>query len=225
MAISIVCFDMYGTLLDIDALQEIVRGHTPMAEAFCTEWRKRQLQLANAASSSGRYLDFDRITLTALHEIAPRFHVKLAPGDQKKLIDAWAAIPAFDDVAGAFEVIRRFRLPVAVVTNAVESTARNALAYAGIAGSVDRVITADAVKLFKPHPAVYAQVLTAGVAAENVMFFSSNDWDAMGARQAGFHSVWINRKRLNSGPKAERTIGDLSETAMVLGEFGVREER
>jgi 2-haloacid dehalogenase len=220
VTISIVAFDMYGTLLDGDALQDVVREYSPMAvESFCAEWRKRQLQLANAASSTGRYMDFDRITLTALHEVAARFHVRLAPADQKRLIDAWAAIPAFDDASRAFEIVRRHRLPVAVITNAVESTARNALAHAGIADDVDRVISADAVRSFKPSAVVYAQVLEHGMSPENVLFVSSNDWDAMGARQAGFHSVWVNRKRMTGGPKAERTIGDLSEIEIVLNEF------
>ncbi len=74
------------------------RVHRRWPEAMCAEWRKRQLQLTNAASSSARYVDFDRITLMALLEIAPRFHVQLEPGDQKNLIDAWAALPSFADV-------------------------------------------------------------------------------------------------------------------------------
>lgn len=222
MGIELVCFDMYGTLLDIVALQDIVQGYTPMAEAFCAEWRKRQLQLANAASSSGRYLDFDRVTLTALHEIAPRYHVRLGPSDQKRLIDAWAALPPFDDVPFALETVRKHRLPVAVLTNAVASTARNALAHAGVADRIDRVVSADEVRLFKPNRAVYAQLLRGtGIDAANVLFFSSNDWDAMGARQAGFQSVWVNRRRMNAGPKAVRTIGDLYEIGSVLSEFAL----
>lgn len=222
MAIAVVAFDLYGTLLDLDGLQESVRAYTPMAEALCVEWRKRQLQLANAATSSGRFMDFDRITLTALHEIAPRFHLRLAPSDQKRLIDAWAALPAFDDVSAGFDLVRKHRLPIAVLTNAVESTARNALAHAGIADRVDTILTADTVKVFKPNPAMYAQLLQTGVNAESVLFFSSNDWDAMGARQAGFLSIWVNRKRVNAGPKAERTIVDLHEIESVLSEFAAR---
>lgn len=210
---------MYGTLLDLQALQEAVRPYTPMAEAVCEEWRKRQLQLANQSSATGRYVDFDRVTLTALHEIAPRFHLRLESADQKRLSDAWAQLPAFDDVVPALDELRKRRVPVMVLTNAVASTARNALAYAGILDRFDDVISSDAVRSYKPNPTAYAQLLRHGIAAHDVLFFSSNDWDAMGARQAGFHSVWVNRRRLTSGPKAERTIGDLSEIDTVLSDF------
>jgi 2-haloacid dehalogenase len=214
----IAVFDMYGTVLALDALQEHVRPYTAMAEAFCEQWRRRQLQLANAASTSGRYTDFDRITLMALHEIAPRFHVRLQPTDQKRLIDAWAELPAFEDVTPALDALHARGIPVTLLTNAVASTARNALAHAGLLDRFDRVLSADAVRSFKPSPSVYAQVLGDGVTPGDVLFFSSNDWDAMGARQAGFHSVWINRKRLAAGPKAERTIASLAEIELLLEE-------
>ncbi|HEY5349443.1 MAG TPA: haloacid dehalogenase type II [Candidatus Lustribacter sp.] len=222
MAISVVCFDLYGTLLDIDGLTDVLRGYTAMPEAMCAEWRKRQLQLTNATTSSGRYVDFDRITLLALLEIAPRFHVKLETGDQKILIDAWAALPSFADAAPALDHVHKCGLPAIVLTNAVASTAHNALAHAGLIDRVDRVISADNVNVYKPNAAVYAQAVGSDDEPGSVLFFSSNDWDAIGARQAGFHSVWVSRRRLTSGPKAERTIVSFDEIDGVLDDFVTR---
>ncbi|MBV8637144.1 MAG: haloacid dehalogenase type II [Candidatus Eremiobacteraeota bacterium] len=219
-SIRVVAFDLYGTLIDVDALVDALRQYTPMPEAACAAWRQRQLQLSNAASS-GRYMDFDRITFTALHEIAPRFHMKLDPSSTKALIDAWAALPPYDDVVPALKSAAKSMVPMVVLTNAVAHTARNALAHASIGDFFSHLFSADAVKTFKPRSAVYEQILTLGVAPSEVLFVSSNDWDAMGARQAGFHTVWCNRRRAVLSPKPERTIDDLYALERVLSEYAL----
>jgi len=219
MGISVVCFDLYGTVLDFDGLEPLLREYTPMAQAMVEEWRRRQLQLAAVANSSGRYMDFDRLTLVALHEIAPRFHVRLGPTDQKRLVDAWAALPVHADIVRAMVAIRTRNLPIVALTNAVPSTARNALANAGIDEFFDDVVSADGVKVYKPHAAVYGQMLRNGIMPEDVLFFSAADWDANGAKQAGFHSVWINRRGAMAGLRGERTIPSLDAIDAVLDDY------
>ena len=94
--IKLIAFDLYETLLDPEALVPMLREYSPMPEAMRDAWHARQLQLTNASVPT-RYVDFDRITLTALLEIAPRYHVKLEPLDIKKMIDGFAALPPFDE--------------------------------------------------------------------------------------------------------------------------------
>ena len=216
MAIRIVAFNLFGTLLSLDALRAAVRAHTPMADAMVDAWRQRQLQLANAATSTARYVDFDRITLLALNEIAPRFHLRLDSAEQKRLIDTWAELTAFSDVRRALDHLRNRRLPAVVLTNAVASTARNALGYAEIGDAFSEVFSADAVHLFKPHRSVYDQLLQLDVAADEVLYVSANGWDVTGARQADFRTVWLNRRGGGLAPRRDRTIATLAELAAIL---------
>lgn len=216
MSIALVAFDLYGTLLDIESVEDTVRQYTPMAEQLVESWRSRQLQLANLAATTGRYVDFDRITLMALHEIAPRYHLKLAPVDSKRLLDAWTELRAFPDVQFATEAAKRRGLRSVVLTNAVESTARNALQHAQIAGVFETVLSADEVQTYKPNGAVYRLVTThCGVTPERVAFVSCHDWDVSGARQAGFHTVWVQRGRTGHG-RPEQTIDDFTQLDDVL---------
>ncbi|HTX60375.1 MAG TPA: haloacid dehalogenase type II [Verrucomicrobiae bacterium] len=216
MAISLVAFDLYVTLLDLDALAGAVSEFTPMAQALVEAWRARQLQLANLATSTGRYVDFDRLTLVALHETATRYHLKLAPQDQKRLLDAWTQLPAQPDAAEGLAAVQRHGYRAVVLTNALESTARNALQYAGLADSFDGVVSADAAQTYKPAPAVYRLIGERfGTKPQEVVFVSAHDWDAGGARQIGFHSVWLRRGRLGQG-HAERAIDDLTALDGVL---------
>jgi 2-haloacid dehalogenase len=219
--ILLVAFDLYGTLLNLDGLIAPLQAYTPMAEAVRDAWRQRQLQLANAASSSGRFVGFDRITLSALHEIAPRFHLKLDGIAQKRLLDVWAQLPTFDDVPIGLEAVNRRRLQIALMTNAVESTARNALEFAGIAKYFKYVFASDAVQTYKPQGQFYDQSSATGIAPASTLFVSSNDWDATGGRQAGFHTVFVSRHKSAFITKPEREIEDLTKLDEVLTDFGI----
>lgn len=218
MAVNLVAFDLYGTLLDIGCLRDVLEEYTSMPDAMVQAWRTRQLQLSNSATSAGRYVDFDRITLLALHEIAPRFVAKLAPSDQKRLVDAWAALPAFPEVQSVLHILMKQLIPLAVITNAVASTAQNALQHAGIDAYFTSVYSADAVGVFKPNARVYDEVLQLGVEKDEILFVSSNDWDATGARQAGYRTVWVHRRRGGLTPRPERSIADLNELPGLLSE-------
>ena len=219
MAIRLVAFDLYGTLLDFGALVEVLRQYSPMPEAALDAWRQRQLQLANASSTAARYVDFDRVTLLALTEIAPRFHMKLQPADVKLLIDAWAHLPAFPDAVYALDSVNARGYSPVVLTNAVTSTARNALAHAGLGDRIAHVFSADAVKSYKPKQQVYMQLTSLGVEPGEVLFVSANDWDATGARQVGFHTVWVTRRRSGLAVRPERKIDDLTGLDHVLREY------
>ena len=68
---------------------------------------------------------------------------------------------------------------------------------AGLAEYLDAVLSVDAVRQYKPRPAVYELVTGAfGLERSNVGFVSSNRWDVMGATAFGFRCVWVNRANL-----------------------------
>ena len=58
----------------------------------------------------------------------------------------------------------------------------------------EAVLSVDEVGVFKPDPRVYRLVeARCGVTPDKVCFLSSNCWDAHGAAQFGFRTVWVNR--------------------------------
>ncbi len=218
MAIKLLAFDLYETLLDTEAIVAILNQFSPMPEAMYGAWRTRQLQLCNACTPA-RYTDFDRITLNALLEIAPRFHVRLMTPDIKKMIDGFVQLPAYPDVIDGLEMISKRRLPTVCVTNAVQSTARAALDHAGIGARFGHVFSADTVKMYKPKRPVYDQMTALGLDADEILYVTSTDWDAIGAKQAGFNTVWVDRKGANLTQRSERTLTDLTELDQVIEEY------
>ena len=90
----------------------------------------------------------------------------------------------------------------------------SAVEAAGIKTDLDAVLSVDVLKMFKPRPEVYALVTAAfAVKPADVVFVSSNRWDAMGATAFGFRTVWVNRAKTpdeytDSPPAA--VVADLS---------------
>jgi 2-haloacid dehalogenase len=69
-----------------------------------------------------------------------------------------------------------------------------AVASSGLAPLLDHVLSVDAVKTYKPSPQVYALGPTAlGLPPEDLLFVSSNAWDAAGAKSFGYRVAWCNR--------------------------------
>jgi 2-haloacid dehalogenase len=71
------------------------------------------------------------------------------------------------------------------------------IAHAGFDVLLDPVLSAHAVQRFKTDEAVYAlgpQAL--GLPARDILFVSSNGWDAIGATWYGFTTLWVNRSQL-----------------------------
>jgi 2-haloacid dehalogenase len=62
---------------------------------------------------------------------------------------------------------------------------------------LDHVISVDPIRLFKTSPESYGLVQqTFAVNKDEVLFVSSNAWDALGATWFGFTTHWVNRQAL-----------------------------
>jgi 2-haloacid dehalogenase len=85
---------------------------------------------------------------------------------------------------------------------------------------LDAVLSVDRVRQFKTTPSSYQMVQDHfGVAPTDVLFVSSNAWDALGATWFGFTTLWVNRQGLppeTIGPAPHHTGCDLSEVLKVL---------
>ncbi|MDP3863004.1 MAG: HAD-IA family hydrolase, partial [Phaeovulum sp.] len=105
----------------------------------------------------------------------------------------------------------------AILSNGSPEMLRGAVTSAGIGAGLDAVLSVESVGVFKPHASVYALVERHfGCRADEVLFVSSNGWDAAFAAGFGFTTVWVNRAglpmdRLPARP--QHLLPDLSRIA------------
>ncbi|MBX9842772.1 MAG: haloacid dehalogenase type II [Xanthobacteraceae bacterium] len=187
-------FDAYGTLFDVHAAIGRHRAAVgPEADRFSDLWRVKQLEYTWTGTLAGRYADFWSLTQRALDFCFERFPAvdRSLRGD---LLNAYLELDAYPD---AHKVLRELKArgdKTAILSNGAPPMLVSALAAAGLKSELDAVLSVDVLKMFKPRMEVYALV-TREFACKpaDVVFVSSNRWDAMGATTFGFRTVWINR--------------------------------
>lgn len=216
MTVKAVIFDLYGTLLTIEGL----RG--PVAEAgasdpasFVAAWRRKQLEYAFVSSLAHAYRDFDALTALALDHTCAQFALPLDAQQRRVLAAALCELPAYDDVLPALRTLRERGIPLAVLTNGTHRSAEAALVRSGLRPLLDDVLSVERVRAYKPDPRVYS-LATDRFDCEppDIVFVSSNGWDAAGAATFGFRVAWCNRAKVapeTLTPRPEVTLAGLDE--------------
>jgi 2-haloacid dehalogenase len=108
------------------------------------------------------------------------------------LMDAYLSLASFPDVRDTLS--RLGPRPRAILSNGAPRMLQAAVRSSGLEPLLDHVISVDSVRVYKPAPAVYALgPRTLGVAADELVFVSSNAWDVAGAKAFGYRVAWCNR--------------------------------
>jgi 2-haloacid dehalogenase len=196
-ATDVYVFDAYGTLFDVHAAIGRYRAQAgPEAERFSELWRTKQLEYTWTMTLAGTYVDFWTLTERALDYAFTRIG-SVDRALRPKLLDAYLNLDAFADARSTLAALKERGLRLAILSNGSPRMLEAAVTGSGIGGLLDAVLSVDAVRLYKPRPEVYGLVTRQfGVAAERVVFVSSNRWDIMGATAFGFRAVWVNRARM-----------------------------
>src|SRR5262249_27683863 len=83
---------------------------------------------------------------------------------------------------------------LAILSNGSPDMLNALVANTGLDRVLDATISVDAKKIFKPSPDAYTLIEpTLGMGPRDVLFVSSNPWDACGAKSFGLNVAWIER--------------------------------
>ena len=207
---DLVAFDLYGTLLDVSGLIRLMR---PVAGEGAAEllgrWRKAQLERTWKLNREGRYEPWDRVTLAALEEVAPELPAKA----RERLAALWLIVPAFPDTASTLAALKAAGVRRVVLSTGTRAMITRALDIAAL--GVDRILSADDVRVYKTDPRVYA-LLDAMAGRAHTLFVSSNGWDADGARRGGRTVAWVDRGGEPPATPPNYRVASLSELIPLL---------
>ena len=186
-------FDAYGTLFDVHSV--VLRGGNGIAGdllALSTLWRQKQLEYTWLRSLMERYTDFWDVTEAALHAAVGQLRIEATETQLDRLMQAYLFPSAFQDVKPTLEALGG--VPLAILSNGAPRMLESAVRQNALESYFAEIISADRVKTYKPCPQVYAlgpAILK--LAAQEILFVSSNAWDAAGAKSFGYRVCWCNR--------------------------------
>ena len=190
-------FDAYGTLFDphsavLEASRSLGLELGLDGQALSDLWRQRQLEFTWLGSLMGRYEDLWSLTRAALDSVLQQLRVERDESSLERLMRAYWEPPAFPDVLPALDALSR--LPLVILSNGSAEMLHSAVHCNHLESRFAQVISVDRVKLYKPSPQVYALATgSLGLSAEEILFVSSNWWDAWGAKAFGYTVCCCNR--------------------------------
>jgi len=212
-------FDAYGTLFDVHSVVEAGRAITDDPQALSALWRQKQLEYTWLRSLMGRYEDFWAVTEAALVVACRRLGLPLDAAARRRLMDAYLTLDVFPEVR---DVLARLRgVPCAILSNGAPRMLEAVVAHNRLGEHFQAILSVDAVRVYKPAPAVYALgPARLGLPREALGFVSSNAWDVAGAKAFGFQVAWVNRQGVPPealGLTADLEVRDLDALARALG--------
>ena len=204
-------FDAYGTLFDVHSAVGAHRQRLgKQANEVSNTWRSKQLEYTWLRSLMGDYADFWQVTGEALDYSLDAHGIKDA-ALHEDLMQAYLKLEPYEEVHQVLSALKAAGYKTAILSNGAPPMLEAAIRGAGIDDLLDESLSVDELNIFKPDPRVYELATKAfGVEPAQVLFQSSNAWDASGAASFGFKVLWVNRfaqrpERLPAKPDYEAT--------------------
>ena len=200
---KICIFDAYGTLFDINAAARKYASFSKdnlfieQWESISTEWRDKQLSYTWLYSAMGVSINFWQVTEDALTYVLERRGLSKNYYLRSKLLDLYETLDIFPEVEHSLAKLKKANFLIGILSNGTELMLKKAISNSSISNYFDSVISIDKVGFFKPNQKVYLEACKEfGCRPDDVLFISSNGWDAAAAKKFGFSVLWINRNSL-----------------------------
>lgn len=184
-------FDAYGTLYDVHSVMRRCESFFPGKGAQLSQlWRTKQLEYTWQRSLMQRYAPFSTVTREALAYACEALRLELTAERMEGLMGEYLMLSTYPEVAKTLHALTGKKL--AILSNGSPDMLEPLVINSGL--GFDAVISVDALKLYKPAPAVYGLAVSMlDIPKERIGFVSSNCWDAIGAKSYGFTAYWVNR--------------------------------
>lgn len=200
MPITTCVFDAYGTLFDVAAAarRAAAEPEYPHLQDHWAElanhWRLKQLQYSWLRAITDAHTDFWEVTQDGLDWALEATGLAGDGQLRQRLLDLYWELEAYPEVPEMLKALKAAGLNTAILSNGSPNMLDGAVKSAGIQDVLDDVLSVESVGIFKPDARVYQLVSDRfGCAPTEVLFVSSNGWDAAGAAGFGFRTAWVNR--------------------------------
>ncbi len=199
MAITTCIFDAYGTLFDVSAAARAAAGEPGNGalkdtwQSLAADWRAKQLQYTWLRAIMGDHCDFWQVTRDGLDWALEAARIT-DPAIRERLLALYWELEAYPEVPQMLADLKAAGMSTAILSNGSPDMLAGAVRSADLGDLLDDTLSVESVGIFKPDARVYDMVgQRFGCARDQVLFVSSNGWDACAAAGYGFATAWVNR--------------------------------
>ena len=199
---EVVAFDVNETLLDLApvgaALVELGRPAHLLPVVF-----GRTLLTGFTAAVTGTWFPFRAAFDAALAQVS-----ELGPAERARVADAFGELVPHPDVEAALRRLAEAGVRAVTLSIGSPAVAPAALERGGLTALVERTLSSEAIRAWKPAREVYLWAAgSCGVAPDRLALVAAHAWDVHGAQRAGLTGAWF--------PRGERVHPDVYEPAHV----------
>jgi len=198
--VKVCMFDQYGTVVDMQkGLTEVVtpylknKGWNGRPDAFVTWWRRTHFESSMIdALLHKEHTPYREIGHRAVAYTLERAGIPHTMEEVRFLVGHIERLEPFQDVPEALARLKT-RYRIVVLSNGDPDMLETANSVHNI--PFDAVLSVAVANSFKPHVATYtkaAEIL--GVEMDEVLFVANHAFDCIGAKSAGMHTAFIDRR-------------------------------
>jgi 2-haloacid dehalogenase len=193
VTIKAVVFDAYGTLYDVQSVAAITDEAFPGYGEIITQiWRIKQLEYTWLRSMMQRYEDFSVITRESLAYTLRCLGLNNDAGVFERIMEKYLHLDLYADAKATLATMKDRKL--AILSNGSTDMLNSLVRNTGLDRALDATISIDSKRAFKPSPESYKLIeANLGIPPAQVLFVSSNPFDACGAKAFGLKVAWIER--------------------------------
>jgi len=152
----------------------------------------KQLEYTWFRSLMRRYEDFSVITRDSLAYTIRVLGLTHDAATFERIMDKYLHLDPYPDAKATLGRLKGRKL--AILSNGSSDMLNTLVHNTGLDQILDATISIDSQRIFKPSPDTYGLIeARLGVRPAEVLFVSSNPWDACGAKAFGLKVAWIER--------------------------------
>ena len=198
----VVAFDVNETLLDLApvraALVEAGQSESLLPTVFA-----RTLLTGFAAATVGSWCRFRDAFDAALAQVSD-----LDAAQRETVLEGFGDLAPHADVEPALRRLVEAGFRVVTLSHGSPCVAEAGLERGGIAALVERSLSSEEIRAWKPSREAYLWAAgSCGVAPDRLALVASHGWDVLGAQRAGLTGAWF--------PRSERTYPAVYEAPHV----------
>lgn len=219
---ALVAFDVIETLFSLETLRPKLKAVGLPAHAL-EVWFAQLLREAFALDCVGKYVPFRDVAKATLERLMRKASLQCNDKQLSGVIDGFTQLDVHSDVAPAMAALRNAGIRIVTLSNGSAHATEMLLERAGLRSQVERSISIDEVKRWKPAREVYLHCAgVVGVSPHRMSLVAAHAWDIQGAKRAGLSAGYVER---GEGPfpaifdppeVAGSSLGEVIEQLMKL---------
>lgn len=188
-----VAFDVIGTTFSLEPIRAALT-HVGFPGYVLEVWFARTLRDAFALAATETFSPFRALFDANLDELARVHSIEIGAEQKEQVLDQFATLPAHPDAMEAFQLLKEAGVRIFALSNGARAASEKLLQKAGLATFVERVISVDDIRIFKPHREIYLHAAQlAGIAPSEMALVATHAWDVHGAKHAGLMAGFVAR--------------------------------